>query len=631
MKNGQILIVPAAEKGRGGGHLNRCIELVKSLRSIGREAILYIKPDTLSAQIEILLISMNFNKDWLFTYEKSFETYDFIILDRYQTSMNEIIFWKNLAPVIGIDEGGSYRDSFDFLIDILIPENFIKPSANITMPAFLVNKMHSASLQKNFTAEPYDQNQNEISQIKEKKFLITFGQEDPAGLGIKTALFLSSFNNKFKLDITLLIGAISQNDRQFELKNIKIIKAIPNLASRLHEFDLVITHYGITAYEALFSGTPVFLDHPTPYHKKLAKAAGFLSFSKKNLTLMLNNAHNEKNLPNRALLLSEENNQSLSEAVNSFCPMVNRKCPVCGDDKSHSSISRFKDRTYRRCIKCGIIYMERINAPPIEYDNDYFFDSYIKQYGKTYLEDFENIKKSGKRRIKIIKYINKKYRINHEGEQRRINEHKADDFLNNLSLLDIGCAYGPFLAAAKEEGYSPFGIDPAEDAVRYVNDTLGIHAICGVFPMSYPILHLTHSSFIFPDSFNVITLWFVIEHFKDCFSVLNEIKKYLLPNGILAFSTPSFSGISGRTNINKFLDASPADHFTIWAPSMCRKALSLAGFKVRKIIIAGHHPERFPLFGKFSKNKKGFIYNVLLVISKLFALGDTFEVYAQKI
>ncbi|MDR1839262.1 MAG: class I SAM-dependent methyltransferase [Treponema sp.] len=208
-----------------------------------------------------------------------------------------------------------------------------------------------------------------------------------------------------------------------------------------------------------------------------------------------------------------------------------------------------------------------------------------------------------KRRLAVIKKI-----------------YKPQNTQKPQSLLDIGCAYGPFLAAASEEGFSPFGIDPAQDAVRYVQKELGIPASCGFFPDCG-----------FPSSppYDAITLWYVIEHFKDCAPVLAEIRKVLKDGGILAFSTPSFSGISGRASLRRFLSASPQDHFTVWSPKTCKKALALTGFKVKKTVISGHHPERFPLLGKFAKNKNGVLYILLLAISRIFGLGDTFEVYAQ--
>jgi hypothetical protein len=55
-----------------------------------------------------------------------------------------------------------------------------------------------------------------------------------------------------------------------------------------------------------------------------------------------------------------------------------------------------------------------------------------------------------------------------------------------------------------------------------------------------------------------------------------------------------------------------------------------AGFTVKKIVITGHHPERFPLAGRLITGKKGPLYGFLLLLSRIFGLGDTFEVYAVK-
>jgi len=388
------------------------------------------------------------------------------------------------------------------------------------------------------------------------------------------------------------------------------------------------------------------LDHPTPYHKKIAKAAGFLGINqiKKFTTNPLNKStakpcgslmphsvaqinaavYNKVRSPlGDRQCAHEPKEETLANLINSFSPQVNRSCPVCGADTPSHSLARFPERTYRRCPKCGVIYMDRACPPPIEYEREYFFEAYKKQYGKTYLEDFPNLVAMAKRRLK---HISKRLHTKSTKEQRTQREEERGD---SPLLLDIGCAYGPFLVAAKDEGFLPFGIDPAEDAVRYVQETLGIPAIQGFFPNSQlPTIHYPLSTTHYP-LYDVITLWYVIEHFTDCLPVLAEINKLLKPGGILAFSTPSFSGISGRKSLRKFLENSPADHFTIWSPKMCKKALALAGFKVKKIVISGCHPERFPLLGKFAKSKKSPLYWLFLVISKIFSLGDTFEVYAK--
>ena len=611
-----ILAVPCCENGRGGGHLTRCITLVKNLRALGREACLFLPKSVLTENILNLLRSMNFDPEWIDSNE-NFNTRnnEFIILDRFQTPKEELVQWKSAAPVIGIDEGGSSRGEFDFLIDILIPEKMSKSRANIASPALLINNLSTRRME---------------AQRGKLKLLITFGHEDAACLGLKTALFLSTLSEKYAMDITLLRGALTENKEQKTINNVKTIDYIPNLSERLHEYDLIITHYGITAYEALYAGTAVLLAHPSEYHKKLAKAAGFISFNEKIIKNFSAKAQKGKTAHiykqcNPLLETSSriKNNTSVTDLINSFSPQVNRQCPVCGLSLTvHGSLpsARFADRAYRRCKKCGIIYMDRTSPPPVEYAKEYFFESYKNQYGKTYLEDFDNIKSAAKLRLKRIIAI-----LFSQGRKAANNSAPSRHCENSSpppSLLDIGCAYGPFLAAAKEEGFSPIGIDPAEDAVRYVQQELGLPAMQGFFP---DILVTPHS---LTSSFDAVTLWFVIEHFKDCAAVLAEIKRILKPNGILAFSTPSFSGVSGRKSLFNFLFASPADHYTIWSPKMCGKALDLAGFKVKKIVSVGHHPERFPLLGKLAKSKKSPFYWMLLAISKLFKLGDTFEVYA---
>jgi len=612
MEDSKILVVPASESGQGGGHIARCVNLVGNLRMLGRNAWLHLPQ--FRTELKALV-----NEEFLTTDPEN--NIKYIILDRFKTPADELAHWKKIAPVVGIDEGGSCRDDFDFLIDMLVPKKLAKPAANIYSPALLNTAKNMDKKRTKIHTEAGGYSEKKI------KILISFGHEDRAGLGLKSAKTLSSLTNlaginlppqikSRNFDITLLCGGLSSLKAN-ELPNVRVLETITGLADHLCEYDLVITHYGITAYESLFAGIPVVLLSPTAYHAKLAKAAGFYHirhFRKhlckhlckhlrrhvRKLSIEKVALHYKKSVIKQITCGDYLQSQSLAELCGSFSISANRCCPVCKTNSPKRSTARFNDRTYRRCPKCGIIYMDRINPAPIEYEKEYFFESYKKQYGKTYLEDFENIKEAGMRRVKIIKKLICKNS-------------------QNQSLLDIGCAYGPFLSAAKEQGFIPTGIEPAEDAALYVQQKLGFPVIHAVFPPDT-------SGFTSP--FDVITLWYVIEHFKDCASVLAEIKKILKPGGILAFSTPSYSGISGRKNLKTFLLNSPADHYTVWSPDMVKKALIFAGFKVKKIVTAGHHPERFPIFGKFA-DKKNILYRFLLLVSRIFSLGDTFEVFAQ--
>jgi 2-polyprenyl-3-methyl-5-hydroxy-6-metoxy-1,4-benzoquinol methylase len=363
----------------------------------------------------------------------------------------------------------------------------------------------------------------------------------------------------------------------------------------------------------------VILVSPTSYHEKLAQNAGFFSagtgikaagrlgrlFSgKKTKQDFLQNLSRRCEKIAAAYGLDKEAVQTLAGLLDTFNPIVCTRCPACGNSFNGKNlfpvIARFPERTYLRCPRCNMVYMDRLTEPPIEYAKDYFFDFYKKQYGKTYIEDFPNLVAMGKKRLAVIKSM-----------------------VPGTRLLDIGCAYGPFLAAARDEGFLPVGIDPAQEAVAYVRSVLNIEAYAGFFPDT-PLPEVLAA-----DSFDAVTLWFVIEHFRDFKPVLKEIRRILKPGGVLAFSTPSFSGISRRRSRNAFLEKSPADHFSIWSPH-CRKILKQAGFRLRRVRVTGHHPERFPGIGKFAVSQKGLIYRFIMLISGIFGLGDTFEAYALK-
>jgi 2-polyprenyl-3-methyl-5-hydroxy-6-metoxy-1,4-benzoquinol methylase/spore coat polysaccharide biosynthesis predicted glycosyltransferase SpsG len=588
--------------------------LVRELRAFGREAWLYLS----SPNADAVLDTAQFERSLLLAEtdlpEKNWQC---IILDRFQTSADELIRWQKIAPVIGIDEGGGHRGNFDFLIDIL--PNCEKITPNIACPSLLPLPKKKPCPSANPETKPL-------------KILLSFGQEDSAGLGPALAKRLVDHQN---IEIILLKGKLSneKNYSSFLILNSSLKESIPNLNEHLTDYDLIITHYGLTSFEAIYAGVPVLLASPTVYHQKLAKKAGFctLGIGKKNAVKKINNLLKKSDFFSSYLNdikkhcaelavkfnLDCEPKQSFAEFVNNITPDISRNCPVCGATLGGPALARFPERSYLRCKGCGAISMNRINPMPIEYGKEYFFEQYQKQYGKTYIEDFPNLTAMAKRRLAIIKEQRAK------SKEQRIGS-------SPQTLLDIGCAYGAFLAAAKEEGFSPQGIDPAEDAVRYVTKTLGIPAMQGYFPnphcslLSPTLLALAHCSF------EVVTLWYVIEHFRDCVPALEEIRKLLKPGGVLAFATPSFTGISGCSSLKRFLENSPQDHWTVWSPAVCKKALGKVGFKVKKIISSGHHPERFPFLGKFANNKNSLLYRLLMAVSRIFALGDTIEVYAVR-
>jgi 2-polyprenyl-3-methyl-5-hydroxy-6-metoxy-1,4-benzoquinol methylase len=463
---------------------------------------------------------------------------------------------------------------------------------------------------------------SELSGRKNKtlplRVLISFGGEDSAGLGFAAACALSEdFARRKKagaaFDITLI--APMSEPAAAALPGIHVMEILPNLGEHLAEYDLLITHFGMTAFEAVYARLPVLLISPTAYHERLSRNAGFFSLGLGPKAVKgLGKYYRKKGFFEslkartagiaRRYHLVHDQTKDITSLIGGINPFVPKKCPICESSRAEV-IERFANETYRRCLNCGLIYLARLNAPSIEYEDSYFFELYKKQYGKTYLEDFPNLLEMGRKRIAQIKKLTG-----------RVQEQK---------LLDIGCAYGPFLEAASEAGFIPAGIEPSEDAVRYVRGNLGFSCWKGFFPGEVDMQVPQEGRF------DVITLWYTVEHFTEPGAALKEIYRLLGDRGVVALSTPSCTGISGRKSLRSFLQNSPEDHFTVWSPRSCKKIFRQCGFRLRKIVVTGHHPERFPLIGRCIKTEqKNLLYRVVFFLSRLFRLGDTFEAYGVK-
>lgn len=383
------------------------------------------------------------------------------------------------------------------------------------------------------------------------------------------------------------------------------------MADELWKFDIVFTHFGITAFEALASGVPVILFNPSRYHESLGKIAGIPDIGvgrlrERRLRALLRDPRPLRNsVKEFNLRIGTERPAELARLLLSLEPKGSSRCPVCGGGPGRA-IARFPDRTYRRCALCGVVHAQDFVRRGDRYGREYFFSEYRAQYGRTYLEDFPNIRALCVPRARAI-----------GGLLRRVPAGVPAG-----TIVDVGCAFGAFLDALREEGLKGFGVDVSVDAVRHVRRVLGIPAACGPFE-SIPREAL-------PRRIAGVTLWYVIEHFTDVDGVLRRVGALLGPGGVLAFSTPNGRGISARADLLAFLRASPPDHFTVFSPRGLRALLARYGFSLKLVRVTGHHPERFPGFLGRLGSGDGIARRALLLASRLFGLGDTFEAYAVK-
>ena len=588
-----VVLVPSVVKGHGTGHLRRCLSAAKE-----GGFFVYIPDDKTLSETDSLAaeyISAGLSQNQIINSIPDESYLPAIITDTFELTENQVKELSKNRSLISIDEGSRYTDYCDYLLDI-IPSYKCDRAANKTDSGFI-------TMPENVRSQD--------SKKKIEKVLICLGGEDPSSLTMPAA---EAFRRKFPdAKITAIIS--NQDNPYVDYAggpNIEFIKPVAGLREKLFEYDLVVTHYGLTAFEAVYAGCGVILLPTTKLHKNLAEKYEFAFVSDKSISdSALKNALESENL--YAKKIASENpdeKKSLAQFLRHLAAGKRMCCPVCGKIPSipDEVISRNETRTYRRCSTCGMVYMAFTTIEDKKYQKAYFFEEYKNQYGKTYEEDFDAIKAQGLRRAGIIKNLCGTW---HSGIEK--------------NLFDIGCAYGPFLAAATDSGFNPFGTDISDDAVSYVQKKLKYPAVCSAFPA------IDTAGEFGIAQFDVVTMWYVIEHFKDLGSVLRKVSSLVKKGGIFAFSTPSGEGISAKSDKDHFYQISPTDHYTIWEPSRADSILREFGFKVERIVSTGHHPERFPSIKKSGAENGSLKWKITDALSRAKKLGDTVEIYCRKI
>ena len=99
-----------------------------------------------------------------------------------------------------------------------------------------------------------------------KKVLVSFGGEDREGLSGKLLERLIQGKIFTPRQITVVEGPLF-GVREWP-EGITIVRTSSGLGPMISDFDLVMTHFGITAFESLAAGVPVILSEPEPLPRK---------------------------------------------------------------------------------------------------------------------------------------------------------------------------------------------------------------------------------------------------------------------------------------------------------------------------------------------------------------------------
>jgi len=200
---------------------------------------------------------------------------------------------------------------------------------------------------------------------------------------------------------------------------------------------------------------------------------------------------------------------------------MNNKCPWCGSEKAQINLwlrDEFltkEDFHICECLNCGLLYtMPRPDKDKI--------GAYYKS--EAYYSHQENKKGFIPKVYERVKSINlkHKYRL-------------ATNGLQPGKLLDIGCGVGDFLHTAEMHGWECIGVEPSDDAKSIAQKRIKGKIITSMELEGFP-----------DGSFDVITMWHVLEHVDDIKWQVAQLQRLVNPSGRVIIALPNYKSYDGQ-------------------------------------------------------------------------------------
>jgi SAM-dependent methyltransferase len=134
-------------------------------------------------------------------------------------------------------------------------------------------------------------------------------------------------------------------------------------------------------------------------------------------------------------------------------------------------------------------------------------------------------------------------------------------------LLEVGAAYGFFLAAARSRGWDASGVEIAPECAAEAARSSGARVVAADF-LEAPL----------EGSFDVVCMFDVIEHLKDPLSALRRARDLLDENGLVVLETGDRASPWARLLGRRWYFIDPPQHLVYFSAESLRWTLRRAGF-----------------------------------------------------
>jgi 2-polyprenyl-3-methyl-5-hydroxy-6-metoxy-1,4-benzoquinol methylase len=141
---------------------------------------------------------------------------------------------------------------------------------------------------------------------------------------------------------------------------------------------------------------------------------------------------------------------------------------------------------------------------------------------------------------------------------------------NKGKILDIGAGTGEFLSVAQQDGWQTTGVEPSDKA-KQIAINKGVSFAATITQLE-------------DRSFDVITMWHVLEHVPDLDHQIKELKRLLKPSGSLIIAVPNFKSFDAQ-HYGKFWAAYDVPiHFWHFSKTAIQKLFQKEQIELVKIL-----------------------------------------------
>lgn len=150
---------------------------------------------------------------------------------------------------------------------------------------------------------------------------------------------------------------------------------------------------------------------------------------------------------------------------------------------------------------------------------------------------------------------------------------KAAANRTGLDLLDVGCGSATLLGLMKRRGFQVIGVDFSQEAAAVAETENGVQVVVGSLEDAAFPAH----------SFDIVTLFHVMEHVTNPRNVLREVARILRPEGSIVLQVPNIDSWQFRLFGSQWYGLDIPRHVIDYSKEAMLRLLSDAGFTIHRI------------------------------------------------